>query len=123
MNNEQYEELLLEVQDKDIWDLRKREVKRVLKELLNTEFKGIRERKFKIVLKRLDRTLAETFTRDGTVYISINISYWEQHPDFSKSGLRAILRHELLHALTGYGDSDVRFKVAARQRNIDIWHY
>ena len=122
MEEKQFRELLRIVKDEDVWTARKREVEAVLRELLAGEFKEIKERKFKVVLKRLDG-IASTFSNDGTAYISINSDYWEKHPTFGETGLRSVLAHELLHALSGLRDEDPRFKVEARQRGIDIWNY
>lgn len=90
-------------------------VKAILKELVKTEFTEIKENKFKVKITDLGRAYAESSSRNGIAYISIDPK--------SYPSLRSILRHELLHLeLGGLVDEDPRFKREARKRGIDIWN-
>ena len=123
MEENQFQQLLKAVNNEDIWHFRMSAVKEILTELLEGEFKDkIEERKFKIILKELkDRSLAKIHSKDGQVYLFINLENWEKNANFSKS-LRGILRHELLHLETGQSDQDLDFRIEAKRRGIDIWN-
>jgi len=122
MKDDQFRELLKIVQGKDV---RGDEVKEVLEELLRGEFKDdIEETKFSIYLEdREDRSLADVKVKNGRVILWINPQNWENNSGFTKGGgLRALLRHELLHiALNEADDEDPVFKAEARRKGIDIW--
>jgi len=126
MRDNQFQELLKAVQGKDVSDVRGDEVKKIVKELLQGEFRDdIEETKITIDLRKrpADHSLADVKVKDGKVIIWINSKNWENNPDFAKGGsLRSLLRHELLHVALNDTDDSPFFKTVARQKGIDIWN-
>lgn len=116
MDKRNFESFMSAVKAKSLTEIRGAEVVRVLKELLSGEFAEVKERKFKVILKKPSGGgLASVNKVDGKVLLWID-------PAFHEQSLRPLLRHELLHVLTGFlDDGDPAFKAQARKRKIDIW--
>lgn len=126
MRTDQFRQLLKAVQGEDVSDVRGDEVKEILEELLQGEFRDdIEETKFKISVNEepRERALAEIKVKNGKVHLWINPKNWEKDPNFAKGGgLRSLLRHELLHIALNDTDDSSFFKMVARQKGIDIWN-
>jgi len=126
MRDNHFRELLKAVQGKDVSDVRSDEVKKIVKELWSGEFKDdIKEAKISIDLRKrpADRSLADIKVKDGKIILWINPKNWDKNSDFTKGGgLRALLRHELLHVALNDTDDSPIFKMVARQKGIDIWN-
>lgn len=54
------------------------------------------------------------FADDKTPYIALNRKYSRKA---SKKALRAIMRHELIHALTGFSDGEPEFIASCKRTN------
>ena len=127
MNQKNFESLLSATRNENVWDIRLAECRAVIEDLTRDggDFEDIRYGTEKILIQIAhlpSDTMAQT-TEDGPGRhrITINTACWETNPNFRKTGLRHVLKHECLHVLTGAGDRDPHFKAEARRRGIDLW--
>jgi len=135
MEDEKFKEFLMAVKgdgdDEATWERRELEVKRHIRELIETEFQSISMNKKKILVSITNklrekalgsaRMQAKVADQDyGIVYI--NRSNWKK-AEFDDSMLRQIIRHELLHIETGLGDSSPTFQRIARANGIPLSPY
>lgn len=122
MDDEQFQELFLAVHKKDIWVLRQDRVEKILKELLNGEFRDeIQERRFLIRIRKLKGNCsAQVFKKLNPVIIDLNSERWKWKPGLNDHDIRETLRHELLHVATNRDDDDPLFELEAKRRNINI---
>lgn len=122
MEDKQFQELLMAVHKKDMWDLRMERVKKILNELLTGEFRDeIQGRKIIVRIEKLKRNVnAHIFRWTNPVIIDLNSERWERQPELNDSALKETLRHELLHIVLNAGDENPLFKLEAKRRKIKI---
>lgn len=122
MDEKQFQELLMAVHKKDMWDLRMERVRKILSELLIGEFKDeIQGRKIIIRIRKLEGNCnAHVYRWVNPVIIDLNSERWERQPELNDSALKETLRHELLHIVLNAGDENPIFKLEAKRRKIKI---
>ena len=100
----------------------KADCERVLRELLNSEFRNVKERVFIVLCKGDEDDFMAQINRSikGCCIILVHLRSWARDPGFSErhTGLRDLMRHELLHAEMKLGDKDPDFKAELKRRNL-----
>ena len=121
MDDKAFDRFLKLTRGRTLAEIRMNEVRDALADLLTTEFKDLSSRKFKVLWTDPgERACAKIGQSGGNVYLWINPENWET-PGFEEKPLKELLRHELLHILTGKKDADPEFRREARKRGIQIW--
>ena len=120
MDKKQFKELFTATHKEDIWELRMRRVKRILKDLLTGEFQDeIKEESFLIRITKLEKGINACVSMwANPVLIELNSERWERHPELADYKIRETLRHEILHVLLKKGDKDPLFIAEAKRRDI-----
>lgn len=95
---------------------------RVMRELLAGEFSEVKERVFIVLCKGDEDDFIAQINRSikGCCIILVHLKSWATDPAFSErhTGLRDLIRHELLHAEIKRGDKDPLFQAELKRRGI-----
>jgi len=96
----------------------------VCNELCAGEFRDIKKKIIVLMNIKLEKWSyaavegAKEAKKEFLDYVFVNARKWAAMPEFYENNIREILRHELVHVLTGWGDDDPRFQAELKRRGI-----
>lgn len=99
----------------------KADCERVVRELLDSEFRNVKERVFIVLCKGDEDDFIAQINRSikGCCIILVHLKSWATDPAFSENGsLKNLLSHELLHAEMKLEDKDPLFQAELKRRGI-----